>query len=402
MSKEENTTSAGMSASKQKRVERQKKYDSEKRKKNLTRAIWYCIGAVIVVLACFFLFRGLYRSITKVKPNDDYSAGLAENGFIEGVTAADYVTVPDYKALKIAKADVEYSDEDVQKDIDSQLESHKELNEDTALEVKDGDTVNIDYVGTIDGEEFEGGNSNGSGYDLTIGSGSFIDDFEQQLIGSHPGDSVTVQVTFPEDYQSEELQGKDAEFAVDIHGIYELPEFDDAFVEEYLSENAKTVEEYKQYLKDTHYDENLEKALKDEILEESEVKKYPSYLKQAKSLRAYMDQESFEQMNQLYMSYYGNGFADFNEYTGMTDEEYQEDLDENVKESLKEQLVWQYILESEGISLTEQDYRDHLTEQYGNDDNFDSMVEEQGLPYLLSTLLEDKAVEQLKKYVTVE
>lgn len=91
---------------------------------------------------------------------------------------------------------------------------------DTSLMVKDGDTVNIDYVGSIDGVEFAGGNTNGAGADLTIGSGTYIDDFEEQLIGAHPGDTVEVNVTFPENYGNEELNGKDALFVVEVNGIY--------------------------------------------------------------------------------------------------------------------------------------------------------------------------------------
>ena len=91
---------------------------------------------------------------------------------------------------------------------------------DTSLEITDGDTVNIDYVGSIDGVEFDGGNTQGMGADLTIGSGTYIDDFEQQLIGAHPGDEVNVYATFPEDYGNEALNGKEALFKVVINGIY--------------------------------------------------------------------------------------------------------------------------------------------------------------------------------------
>lgn len=91
---------------------------------------------------------------------------------------------------------------------------------DESLTVADGDTVNIDYVGTVDGVEFEGGNTKGQGTDLTIGSGRYIDDFEEQLIGHHPGETVEVNVTFPENYGKEELNGKDAVFTVTINGIY--------------------------------------------------------------------------------------------------------------------------------------------------------------------------------------
>ena len=92
---------------------------------------------------------------------------------------------------------------------------------DSSLEVKDGDTVNIDYVGKIDGVAFDGGSTDGNGTDLVIGSGSYIDNFEEQLIGAHPGDEVEVKVTFPDDYQATDLAGKEAVFDVTVNGIYE-------------------------------------------------------------------------------------------------------------------------------------------------------------------------------------
>ena len=94
------------------------------------------------------------------------------------------------------------------------------LQTDTSLTIEDGDTVNIDYVGSVDGVEFQGGNTQGNGADLVIGSHTYIDDFEEQLIGHHPGDSVDVTVTFPEDSGKEELNGKEALFKVTVNGIY--------------------------------------------------------------------------------------------------------------------------------------------------------------------------------------
>ena len=112
-------------------------------------------------------------------------------------------------------------------DVDSETVSQENdtasagLSTDTSLTIADGDTVNIDYVGTIDGVEFDGGSTDGQGTDLVIGSGSYIDDFEEQLIGAHPGDTVDVNVTFPEDYGVEDLNGQDALFEVTINGIYQ-------------------------------------------------------------------------------------------------------------------------------------------------------------------------------------
>lgn len=106
-------------------------------------------------------------------------------------------------------------------DISLDTDEETGYNTDTSLVVADGDTVDIDYIGYVDGVAFEGGNTQGYGTSLTIGSGSYIDDFEEQLIGHHVGDNVEVNVTFPEDYGNEELNGKDAVFDVTINGIYE-------------------------------------------------------------------------------------------------------------------------------------------------------------------------------------
>lgn len=106
------------------------------------------------------------------------------------------------------------SDDTTTNDMDITLQT------DSSLTVKDGDTVNIDYVGTVDGVEFDGGNTQGYGADLTIGSGTYIDDFEEQLVGAHPGDTVDVVVTFPENYGVDELNGKEAVFVTTINGIY--------------------------------------------------------------------------------------------------------------------------------------------------------------------------------------
>ncbi len=93
---------------------------------------------------------------------------------------------------------------------------------DASLTVENGDTVNIDYVGSVDGVQFDGGNTQGMGTDLVIGSGSYIDDFEEQLIGAHPGDTVEVNVTFPDPYKNNtDLSGKEAVFTVTVNGIYE-------------------------------------------------------------------------------------------------------------------------------------------------------------------------------------
>lgn len=107
-------------------------------------------------------------------------------------------------------------------DTDDSSDGSTAYSTDASLTVENGDTVNIDYVGSVDGVEFDGGNTQGMGTDLVIGSGSYIDDFEEQLIGAHPGDTVEANVTFPDPYKNNtDLSGKEAVFTVTVNGIYE-------------------------------------------------------------------------------------------------------------------------------------------------------------------------------------
>ena len=168
-----------------------------------------------------------------------YSDGFDENGYLKGVTAADYVTLPDdYADITIDAALGEVSDEDVTAFIEQNyLSSFSTTEQVTDRAAADGDTVNIDYVGTVDGVEFDGGSTQGKGTNLTLGSGAYIEGFEEQIVGHTPGETFDVNVTFPEDY-TEELAGKDAVFETTLNYINEtvLPELTDDWVAENLSE----------------------------------------------------------------------------------------------------------------------------------------------------------------------
>ena len=185
-------------------------------KKNLTRLV--CLILAGVMLLGSFAYFTMDESAMY-----SYSDGLTKEGFFEGVTALDNVVLPDYKAYTMPEEHTVATDDEVAAKIASIQESFakQEKDADTTRAIVDKDTVNIDYVGTVDGVEFEGGNTKGAGADLTIGSKTYIDDFEEQLIGAHPGDTVEVKVTFPENYGKEELNGKDAVFTVTVNGIYE-------------------------------------------------------------------------------------------------------------------------------------------------------------------------------------
>lgn len=383
---EENT----VSKSKQKRDERAHNAATKKRNERIARIVGIVIVVALIALVVFAIVRTIIKEVNTISVSGDYSAQLEDNGYIRGVKALDYVTLCDYKNIEVPSGEVTYTDEEFREVIEQNLAAHQVLKEEG--EVADGDKVNIDYVGTIAGVEFEGGNSGGSGYDLTIGSGQFIEGFESQLIGHKAGEDVTVSVTFPDDYGQEDLAGKPAEFAVTIHGIYADPEYDDDFVCAYYPDMGSTVEEYEQALKDEYYESSLEDYVTTYLTDNSTVDKFPNkYLRNVESTTKFSDVQSYEYMSQMYQQY-GMEMGSFDDYIGMTDEEYDADVIDRAQQDVKADLVYQAILESEGITLAETDAETEVKEKYGSDDYYNSSVESYGKGYTNKNAVRDKAV----------
>ena len=391
-----------LSKSKAKRIERQKEVASEKRKKITTRVIWSIVGIAIVGCVVFFAGKAIYEKARITTSISDFSQGLTDDGLIEGINVSDYLTLCDLDNLVVPLSEVEATDEEIESDIESTLSAHEYSSDDTSLEVVDGDTVNIDYVGTIDGEEFDGGSS--EDYDLTIGSGSFIDGFEDQLIGAHPGDVVTVNVTFPDDYSSEDVAGKDAVFTVTVNGINVTPEFTDEFVAENLSDYATTVEEYREYLANNYYEEHLEDYLSSYIIDESTIISYPKdYLKTLKGITKYNDEYNFSYYNSLFSSYGISAYESLWDMRGLDDEmAYEDELIERAKESCKQALVYQAIYEKYGLTLNFDEYCAELNIENSDDTYADSLIETYGQGYMMQAKMGDIVMDYLMENVVVQ
>lgn len=359
---------ANMSKSKAKREERRMQLKKERRQKQIARISGIAAALIIVLAIAAAVGRPIYIAAIRTTSNSDSNAGLTADGRIDGINALSLVALADYENISVPADEVAATDEEVDSKIDSILSAHSEYSEDADLEIADGDKVNIDYVGTVDGVEFEGGNSGGTGYDLTIGSGSFVDNFEEQLIGHKPGEEVTVIVTFPEDY-NEELGGKEASFAVTINSIMVTPEFTDEFVAENLAEEGvSTAAEYRVKVENDYFEEHLEDYLSDYVLENSTVNSYPkAYLKAVKSLTKYEDETMMDYYNQMYASY---GMETFENVWEMGGEEikdelsYEKELTERAEETVKTALVYQAIFEKAGLSIdTEENEEAYLAQE---------------------------------------
>ncbi|MBR1909379.1 MAG: FKBP-type peptidyl-prolyl cis-trans isomerase [Lachnospiraceae bacterium] len=391
---------SSVSKSKQKREERAQNAAKKKRNSLIAKIISIVIAVAVIGLAVFGIVRVIIKEANTIAASGDYSAQLDDNGFVKGIKATDYVTLCDYKNIEVPLSEVTYTDEEFKNVIDQNLSAHQVLKEEGV--VADGDKVNIDYVGTMDGVEFEGGNSGGNGYDLTIGSGQFIEGFESQLIGHKAGEDVTVKVTFPEDYGQADLAGKPAEFAVTIHGIYANPEYNDDFVKENYPDMGSTVAEYEQALKDEYYEGSLKDYVTNYVVDNSTVNKFPSkYLKNLKSTTKYSDVQSYEYMNQMYQQY-GMESGSFEDFIGMSDDEYNADIIDRAQKFAKADLVYQAILETEGITLTEADAEANVKEMYGGDEYYNSSVETYGKGYTNKSAVKNKAVDIALEGATVK
>ena len=311
--------------------------------------------------------------------NFTYSDGLDENGYWTGVKALDIVTLPeDYAAIPLKKADIEPTEDEVQSQIDSLLDQHSTTAEVTGRAAANGDTVTIDYSGTVDGVAFTGGTY--SGYSLKLGSGTFIDGFEDQIVGHNVGDTFDVKVTFPEGYSDSTdaegnplvLSGKEAVFSVTLNGISEevQPELTDAWVDETLgtSNDLHSVEALRAFYQQQLYQTNLQTAVMDYLLQNSTFGDIP---------KSVLDYQVTQCLNYYYTmgGHYGYELDAFVQMMGYDNADAMlAALADNIESYAKEALVYQAVAEAMELAPTQEqiDAYSAYTDTYGA--NYCTMV----------------------------
>ena len=337
----------------------------------------------------------------------NYSAALDENGYFTGVRALDYVTLPaDYKALSVSAADVQVTDDELQTNLDYILSQFAETEQDTESTIQNGDSVNIDYVGSVDGIEFTGGNTNGQGTTVTAGSTQYVDDFLTQIIGHKPGETFDVVVTFPDGYNDStdangdpiKLAGQEAVFSVTINYIAKsvTPELTDEFISKNIDPKyGSTVEEFKDTVRKDVADANLEKYVTNYLTQDSV---YADELPEAVT----------EYSSMMVLNYYcGYASAKNQTLTQFIQENLDADsiqalLDSN-KEAIDNQakrfLLYQALAEDQGLDCTDDDvkayFEDLSNTDYSDYQNF------YGTNYLRMNAVGDKAFNNILANVTV-
>ncbi len=280
-----------------------------------------------------------------------------------------------YNGITVTKIDTTASDDEIEAEIKTRLERSARTVEKSDAIVS-GDTANIDFEGFIDDVAFEGGK--GEGYDLTIGSGTFIPGFEDALIGSKAGDDVDVNVTFPEDYQAEDLAGKPAVFKCKVNSVTtkEVPELDDEFVAD--TTEFETVDEFKADVKKTIEDRKADSAKRtkedeaiDKIIDDSKMD-IPDAM-----LDAQVENMMNEFANQLASQ--GLSFEQYMQFTGSSIDAFREQVKPDAMRRIQSSLVLEAIADAENIEVS--------------DDDVNAKVEEMAAMYGMD-------IETLKGYIT--
>ena len=285
-----------------------------------------------------------------------------------------YVTIGEYKGLELTRTSQSVTDDDVQAEINYNLE-------DNGTEVKDGtvengDTVTINFTGTIDGKEFDGGSA--EDYELVVGDGEMIDGFEDGIVGMKSGETKELDLTFPDDYYEESVAGKAVVFKVTLQKFTRPAELTD----EWVAENTeyKTVDEYraavKTQLEDTAVqtaDYELYSDAWNEVQAASEIKDYPKEDVDAAK-------KSYPELNEKYVKDAGMEMADFLKSQGMSEEDYESECQQYAESKVEQNLIVQGIMDAEGLSIDDEEtqkLKDDLIEEYGFA-SIDEMIETYG------------------------
>lgn len=288
------------------------------------------------------------------RPEIDIEKIGADEPFVFTATVAvkPEVELGEYKGLEVAKSDVEVTDEEVEADLKAKAEQNARTIEITDRAVEDGDETVIDFEGFVDGEAFEGGK--GEDFNLTIGSGSFIDTFEEQLVGKNIGEEVEVNVTFPAEYHAENLAGKPAMFKVTVKAIKakELPELDDEFAKD--TTDFDTLAEYKEDIKKslTEKKENTAKQQKQDALLEKAVEGAKMEVP-AEMYEGEIDAMVSNMANT--MRYQGISLEQYLEMTGSNMVSFRASLQPEAEKRVKGRLVLEAIAKAEKVEISDDD-----------------------------------------------
>lgn len=371
--------------SQKKRMLERKRREEALKKAERNQAIGRVIGVVILVLIVAIIAGALiFDSAKKAEKELNYSIGLDATGKIKGVKAEKYVELADFNALNMNKTDYYPTAEEEQTYIDAIVESYPDLSDKKNVTVKEKDTVSVDYVGRIDGKEYEGGSTNGMGVRVTLGTLTYPEEFENGIIGHKTGETFDVSVPFAADFENADLAGKTVVYTITLNGIYEKAEFNDEFVKKNFGNTVENAEDFLNKYRMSAAQDKFDEYVKEYAISESKVKSYPAgYLSKMKKFIKAKDYKQMETTNSTYQNLYGkDAYKDVLDMRKMDKKEYRQEILRSAKEQADENLIMQALFEKFNLTVSDEDIKE-VTSSFGfNEDEYDQAVERFGEPYL--------------------
>ena len=332
-------------------------------------------------------------------------AGVFLMGSLTGCSSQlsnEYITIKQYKGLEVPQVEAtELTDDQVTNYVNYFLQADATRTEVTDREAQTGDTVNIDYVGKVDGVEFQGGSAQGT--DLELGSGSFIgangdyQGFEDQIVGHNKGEQFDITVQFPDTYMNTEMAGKVAVFTITLNGIYtvDVPKLTDKWVKE-NSVEATTVKEYKKEIKEKIENQQMYQNLLNALVDQIEVKKDLPKDKVKEQKEAIINQ--YESTAEYYQMELGDYLT---QYMGMTEDQFKEKAQTVAENTVRNQMAVELLCEKKNLEPTDKEYEIGL-KQYAalagyRTDQIAEYEEKNGKENIEQSIMQEKAAKYLQK-----
>ncbi len=339
------------------------------------------------------------KKFTAVGDPDVSVEALSDDGvtLVAVVPVKPEVKISSYKGMKIKQYAYTVKDEEVDAELNRLLDRNARKVPVTDRAAQNGDIANIDFVGTVDGVKFDGGEA--EGFDLTLGSGQFIPGFEDQVVGMNIGETKDVNVTFPENYQAENLKGKAAVFSVKLNALQgkELPELSDAFIKD--ATGSETIDEYKAKTK-----ERLQKSADRRAVDETEnsILEAIAANAEAEIPQAMIEKEidGLVQKFEYQLMYQGLKLQDYLDFLKVTLSDFRKNYEEQARKNVMNQLVISQLIKEENIEATDEEVEAKVAEQAAevnkSAEEYKKNMDPRQFDYIRSDIIITKLFQMLK------
>lgn len=386
-----NNTDTTISKSKQKRLAQEAARKAQRKQKAMA-TFWAIFIPLVIVLA--IVAAVLYYKSLQV----DYEKYLADDGSIQGITASDYIT-GSYEDMLIDSEAIAPDQDSIEDDILSALDEHKTLNKESTTPAITGDTVNITYVASLNGETYDQALIEDGGEDIVLGNADIDEAIDSSIEEHIPGDSFNVTVSYPADYDDEELAGNNIIYDITLTGIYEIPEFTDEFVQTYYSDVASNAAEYRQSIAMGYYSENLKDEIEDSISLNCVVNQYPDkYLENTEKTLKAQDKETVAYYKQM-----GLQIDSIKQLYGFeTDAEYNDQILKNAQESVMKTLFYQKVMNENGLTNTEEEVKTYFLSHDYDEASYNQAVTRYGYKYMANMALKGRMLDYVYEQLSAK